>query len=488
MADNHPRARLLNKPIVSVLLPDSSDWDETGLLPANLANKPLKVEIPAWVSIPYDENDRCYLRVYWNNGSRPVYEKVWTPSEFGSDNKPPPADLFFDLEAQHVIHGVHGLRYEVTLFNKNLDFSEVLTVTIDEIPPDLGSDPRLIFDTTQVTSQYLDANEDKLMGDVPAYGGGAPGDVISWYWSKVSFPVTPADKVDSRTLYRGESGQPAPVEFPGRVIRDSGNGQLYAIYEVSDRAGNVSISREKSLDVNIRPPTPRKFPTVKEATNSPTGTGILNPFNGGSGVTVVVQASEVDPGDEVTVDFIGLGGEDGIGSIKGVRPISAGGLEFAIPAAVVAANIRVDAADRRTVEAYYWVGNAPQHSAIYTLTINPFAADALGQVQCRQAQVGSPATISKQQVPTEGADLEIDKWIYQARGQRMNVWAMAGGVRTDFLRGEPHGVDGTFSTKIAKDFVDRQALNSTFTLYASVSFDQGQGYIAFKSLALKVVA
>ncbi len=63
-----------------------------------------------------------------------------------------------------------------------------------------------------------------------------------------------------------------------------------------------------------------------------------------------------------------------------------------------------------------------------------------------------------------------------------------GGVRTDFLRGEPHGVDGTFNTKIAKDYVEGLALNSTFTLYASVSFDGGQSYIAFKSLALKVVA
>lgn len=484
--DNSPRIR--PEPIVSALLPDSPDWDETGLLPANLANKPLRVEIPTWVDPTVQPNYESNVRVYWNTLSSPVYEKIWTYSDWGGATSPPPADLFFDLEARHVVHGVHELQYEVTTFAGNWEPSQILTVTVDEVPPNLGSDPRLVFDTTQVTNQYLDTHDNKLMGDVPPYAGGAPGDVITWYWSRVPFPVMPADKVDSRTLYRGESGQPLPVEFPGDIIRDSGNGDRYAFYQVRDRAGNESTSREVRLDVSIRPPTPRRFPTVKEANNTPAGTGTLNPFQGGSGVTVVVEASEVDPGEEVTVDFIGLGGEDGVGSIKGVRPITPGGLEFAIPAAFVAANIPVDSSDQRKVEVYYWTGNAPQHSAIYTLSINPFAAGALGQVECRQAQVGSPATISKAMVPAEGAELLIAKWIYQARGQRMNVWAMAAGVRTDFLQGVAHGVDGTFSTRIAKEYVDRQALNSTFTLYASVSLDQGHSYIAFRNLPLKVVA
>lgn len=486
MADDKSPDRVLNEPIVSELLPDSAQWDETGLLPAHLANKPLSVEIPAWTDSPDLGEPLSTLRVRWDDLTL-VHEKEWEPGDW-TGNSPPAADLFFDLDARHVIHGVHSLKYEVTLFSGNLVPSNPLTVTIDEIPPDLGSDPRLVFDTTQVTNQYLEDNGDKLMGEVRPYGRGAPGDVITWYWSREASPPMPADKVDSRTLYRGESGQPLPLEFPGDIIRDGGNGTRYAMYQISDRAGNVSVSREVSLGVNIRPPTPRRFPTIKEATSTPAGTGTLNPFQGGLGVTAVVEASEVDPGDVVTMDFIGQGGEDGVGSIKGVRPINPGGLEFAIPAAVVAPNIPVNASDSRNVEVYYWTGNAPQHSAIYTLRINPFAAGALGQVECRQAQVGSPATISKAAVPTEGAELMIAKWIYQARGQRMNVWAMAAGVRTDFLRGQPHGVDGTFSTRIAKDYVERQALDSTFTLYAGVSFDEGGSYIDFKSLSLKVVA
>ncbi|SFO78284.1 hypothetical protein SAMN03159304_05044 [Pseudomonas sp. NFACC24-1] len=488
MADDNSPRRLLRKPIVSVLLPDSSDWDETGLLPVEYVGNPLRVEIPPWIDSPQSSGLKSYLRVYWDNLPRPVYEKEWTSTDWGSGNSPPPADLFFDLGALHVVHGIHDLWYDVTLFLGNYDPSEHLTVTIDEIPPNLGSDPRLVFDTTEVTNQYLDNNDDKLMGDVPPYAGGAPGDVITWYWSQVAFPVNPADKVDSRTLFRGESGQPLPLEFPGTFIRNSNNGERFAYYQISDRAGNVSTSREMRLNVNIRPPTPRRFPTVKEASSTPSGTGTLNPFNGGSGVTVVVEASEVDPHEDVIVDFVGLGGEDGVGSITGVRPITAGGLEFAIPAAVVAANIPVDSSDLRKVETYYWPGTSPQHSAIYTLRINPFAVGALGQVHCRQAQVGSPATLSKSRVPPEGADLEIARWIYQARGQRMNVWAIAEGVRTDFQRGVPHGFDGTFSMKIAKDYVDRLALDSMFTLYAGVSFDGGESYIEFRSLALKVVA
>ncbi|WP_109753983.1 hypothetical protein [Pseudomonas sp. 43mfcvi1.1] len=452
-------------------------------------DNPLRVKLKPWYDDdlpggPWTER----VDVFLDDDERNIIgSRVW-------DLPMDPDDYYVPISADNLPSGTHTFSFIMTNFVDVPARSFPFTVTIDKTPPVLAADSKLIFPSAvlppnEITAAYLDdpANGDQVLTILPDYDEVKVGDVITWYWETSPGGQDVADT--SPPLGPDDIGTVLQVPFSGDLLRRSNNGTRYATYRVRDRAGNLSLlSTPVQLTVNIRPPTPRKFPTVKEASNSPSGTGVLNPFRGGAGVTVVVEASEVDPGDAVTVDFIGLGGEDGIGSIKGVQPISAGGREFAIPAAVVAANIRTDAADQRKVEVYYWVGNAPQHSAIYTLTINPFAADALGQVQCRQAQVGSPATISKAQVPSGGADLDIEKWIYQARGQRMNVWAMAGGVRTDFLRGAPHGVDGTFNTKIAKDYVDGQVLNSTFTLYASVSFDGGESYVAFKNLALKVVA
>jgi hypothetical protein len=337
----------------------------------------------------------------------------------------------------------------------------------------------------EITAAYLadPANEDKVLATLPDYTEIKVGDVITWYWES-----SPGGReiADTWTLGLDDLNKVLKLTFSGDLLRRSDNGLRYATYRVRDRAGNESaLSSDVLLKVNIRPPTPRKYPTVKEA-SSTGGTGVLNPFQGGAGVTVVVAALEVDPGEEVTADFVGLGGEDGIGSVTGVEPITPGGLEFAIPASVVAANIPVNG-DGRKVEVYYWAGQDVQHSAVYTLTINAFATGALGQVGCLQAQVGSPATLSKAAVPPGGANLEIERWIYQAPTQLMNVWAMASNVRTDFVVGVPLGSDGKYTTLLPKDYVDQRPLNSTFTLYASVSFDQGHSYISFKSLPLKVI-
>ncbi len=189
----------------------------------------------------------------------------------GGGSSPPPADLFFDLAADYVIHGVHELKYEVTLFSGNYDPSYGLTVTIDEVAPILNSNSTLIFDTDHVTEQYLADNNDKVQAGVPPYSGGAPGDVITWYWNKDPFSVVDADRVDSRTLYRGESGQPRPLDFLGDMILARGDGDFYAFYRLRDRAGNPSsYSSPFRLKVEAQP-VPRNLPAprVAEASGSP---------------------------------------------------------------------------------------------------------------------------------------------------------------------------------------------------------------------------
>jgi hypothetical protein len=308
--------------------------------------------------------------------------------------------------------------------------------------------------------------------------------MITWYWER-----SPGGReiAGTKTLALSDIGQPVQVSFAGDLLR-KGNGDFYATYRVRDRAGNESVlSLDEKLGVNIRPPTPRKFPTVKEASSTPAGTGVLDPFRGVNGITVVVPRDEIDPGEEVTVDFIGLGGEGGIGSLVGVRPTVAGGLEFAIPAAVVAANIPVGG-DGRKVEVRYRADASL--SATFTLSIDELSSTTFGSVECDKAQIGSPATLSKATVAQSGANIQIEQWAYHTNSQLINVWAMAASVRTDFLSAQPTPISGggKFTTALPKDYVAALTLNSTFTLYASVSFDQGHSYRSFRSMLIKVIA
>ena len=153
----------------------------------------------------------------------------------------------------------------------------------------------------------------------------------------------------------------------------------------------------------------------------------------------------------------------------------------------MAANIPVSGKGT-PISVYYWAGLDTVHSAVFALTVNAISSDALGRVNCLQAQTGSPATLSKNDVPLTGANLVIAKWPYQAAGQLMQVWADVAGVETFFVDGVPNDTDGTFNSLLPKDYVDALPINSRLSLRASVSFDEGRSYIPFGGLPLKIIA
>jgi hypothetical protein len=472
-------------PEINGLLPDVPDG-EANLLPEALTHTDLKV----WFTVPLNSHPEVAeetVELFVDGSQDALVTRRWNqPIEDSDRYLEVPQAWLRNNDGEHLFH------YRVTIFNGSTADSFELPMTLDTQRPLLAADSTLIFPSdvlppNAITAAYLadPAHQDQVLATVPDYSVKKVGDVITWYWER-----SPGGReiAGTKTLALNDVGQPVQVSFAGDLLR-KGNGDFYATYRVSDRAGNQTVlSVDEKLSVNIRPPTPRKFPTVKEADSTPSGTGILNPFRGAAGVTVLVEASEIDPTEEVRVDFIGLGGEEGIGSVTGVNPITPGGLEFAITAPVVAANIPVSG-DGRKVEIWYWAGHDPQHSATYTLTISELSAEALGSIECPEAEIGSPATLSKSKVASVGAKIEIEEWAYHESRHRINVWAMASGVRTDFLTDAPPTLDdrGRFTTPIPKDHIASLPVNSTFTLYASVSFDQGHSYRAFKSMSMKLV-
>ncbi|MFK9082746.1 hypothetical protein [Pseudomonas neuropathica] len=460
---------------------------QTNLLPEALTHADLKV----WFTVPLNSSPELAeetVELFVDGSVTALVTRKWNKPIEDSDRY-----LAVPQAWLRSNDGERRFKYKVTIYNDETEESSDLVMTLDTQAPMLPTNSKLIFPPevlppNQITAAYLadPAHQDQVVVTLPDYSPKV-GDAITTYWER-----SPGGReiAGTRTLEPGDIGKPVQVFFKGDLLRNSTNNvDYYATYRVRDRAGSEStLSVDEKLSVNIRPPTPRKFPTVKQATNSQNGTGVLNPFLGISGVTVVVAGTEIDPGEEVTVDFIGLGGEGGIGSAMGVKPTTPGGLEFAIAASVVAANIPVGG-DGRTSEVSYRAGRDIQPSAKYTLAITELGGQTFGSVGCPEAQIGSPATLSRNKVEQSGATIEMEKWAYHEDTHLINVWALASSVRTDFLEGAPTPLNANrkFTTPLPKDYVAALPLNSMFTLHASVSFDQGQSYRAFKPMSIKLV-
>ena len=307
-------------------LPDITGG-ETNLLPRSAWSdpaNPLRVEFKPWYDHPVGIGKTESVSVFLDDDeSNEIGYREWTlPMS--------PDEHYVEISAEKLPQGEHQLSFIMTNYIGAEAKSYPFTVTVDKQAPQLNASSQLIFPgivspPNAITAAYLadPDNHNQVLARVPDYLEKKVGDVITWYWEK-----SPGgrDVAGSKTLEPGDINQPVQVNFTGDLLRKA-NGDFYATYRVRDRAGNGDdvLSQDKQMSVNIRPPAQRKFPTVKQAANAQNGTGVLDPFRGSAGVTVLVAATEIDPFEEVTVDFIGLGGEGGIGSVMGVKPVIPGG-------------------------------------------------------------------------------------------------------------------------------------------------------------------
>lgn len=412
----------------------------------------------------------------------------------GGGSSPPPADLFFDLAADYVIHGVHELKYEVTLFSGNYDPSYGLTVTIDEVAPILNSNSTLIFDTDHVTEQYLADNNDKVQAGVPPYSGGAPGDVITWYWNKDPFSVVDADRVDSRTLYRGESGQPRPLDFLGDMILARGDGDFYAFYRLRDRAGNPSsYSSPFRLKVEAQP-VPRNLPAprVAEASGSPGAEqSTLKAIDGVAGVTIIIPNEAVfKPGDTHSVQWAAPGT---VGSLKVEVADDSSGLRYKIPSTHIAQHMG------KTIPVYYQVVGIPPNnnddSRTQNLTVQ--AIDNWRTIQCT-VPAGSTSQLSVVKVVESGkAVFSLPRWTFMAVGQLVTI-TLSGvdstsGSQLNLVVRDQRPVSAAelganaATVDVLVNVIQRFQVNQALTVKVAVSFDDGGSRLDFPNLNLRLV-
>lgn len=464
-----------SSPIVASLLPDDARWDETGLLPAANAFLPLPIEIPAWTD-DWVTGSSSSIRAYWDNTL--IYEKKWT------DEHIPPDDLLFDMPGDNLTPGLHELWYELTLSNGDIQDSDRLSVTIDLTPPVLGANQgQLIFDTATVTEQYLEEHGDELVGRVPPYGLGRAGDVITWYWNRDPFTVVAADVVTSRTLYREDIGQPLSVLFSGDMIRRRGDGDRYAFYQLSDRAGSkTAYSLPVRLATQAQPVS--RFlpsPTVAEAFGSSTQS-VLQAYDARAGATVVIPDDAVfKPGDVTTVQWAAPGSE---GAYLAITPQS-GGLRFSIPDTHIAQHMG------KAITVYYQVaGGEPAQSENHTLTVMALESARFRTIQCTQP-VGVVNLLSLSSVVGQ-ATFRLGRWTFMGPGQLVTV-TLTGVGPDQVVLDNYRVVQADITTEWVEANVPKAVLeffrvNEPLTVRVKVSFDGGTSRFDFPSLYLTLVA
>ncbi|WP_166367096.1 hypothetical protein [Pseudomonas akapageensis] len=454
---------LLDPPIVKVLA--DIEGGEPNLVHRDDLSPNLRVEIPMWPNSNPSDSYPEHLTLYRDNAL--VETKTWTA--------PVPDDERFFLVPP--IDGRQVLRYHVLGFNGEGSDSESLTITIDLVAPVLGGEEGLLdfddeVDRDGVTARYLELHDDLLLATAPTYNRPEPGDKITWCWDRQPFAN---EYVDETVLTLADMNQPLVIGFTGDMIRDRGDGQRYAHYQIEDRAGNKSTrSRPVTLPVAAAPvPRVLPWPDVELAA----GTGeeiVLDPWEARNGVVVIVpQAAVIHPGEGVTVQWAEPGST---GAHRTTQ--ETGARRYAIPADKIAAHIG------KTIPVYYEVtaGQANLPSDRRRLRMGQMAANRFPNAQCNGLSGGN---LRLSTVEDSGARLTVVRWVLMTTDHRVTikVTGISGqNVPMEHTALREHrvttaeltsGIGGQGTVLVPKSFLSQLKRNQQFQVTVTVSFDNG---------------
>lgn len=465
-------------PKVKMALPDI-DGGLPNLLPLTALSADLRVDVPLWENpSPPGTWDRVIL--FWD-GQQVDEKRFETPIAVD--------DLFVHVPRGQLTEGQHTLHYRVISFLEQPTDSLPISVSIDTTRPYLVVDEgKLLFPAEVVASgvsaRYLELNGDVLEATLPDYLVPAAGDRIIWYWDRVPFSD---DVVAERTLTQADIGKPLLIPFPGAMIRQRGDGMRYAYYRVIDRAGNASDRARPALVETDATPVPRvlPWPNVPKATGSQQSISLKLDSLSAPLLVTVPAAAVIYPGEAVSVEW-GASGTHGFHQAKEAYLGHSG--QYEIPLAKVVAQAGKTAQVRYLVQA----GAERLESQVRHVAVQKLAAAILPRPYLQGAGVsGTQVSLSKVAAQT---DVRLDPWFLMAAGQRVTL--LASGVspagaqvlETLLENLEVRSANERVDARLAKTFLQKLRLSSSFTVTAKLSFDGGESWTHQRALNLTLVA
>ena len=475
-ASNGPAASLSPLRIIGVLPPVPGG--EANLLPRDAWLLALRVEFDLWSDSTPADDAVDVLHLIWNGDeSNPVDTKSFTGPITEADRE----NFWLEVPVSKLDEGVHSLYYKLLPWNGSTPRTSVpVDVTIDKTAPTLATPSTLVFPPevrppNELTAYYLE-DEDKLRADIPPYNAPKVGDVITWYWDQSSSGTTIGGTKELTAL---DYNKPLFIDIEGEWIRSQGDGDRFAWYTVTDRAGNPpnGQSAVERLIVKAQP-IPRVLPPPKVVETGAVGwpaNGTLNPINATNGVKVLLNPTSVIHPDEVPQVRWGNEGDLGYYLADPVRPDVR---EYEIPRQYMAPFF----GKVLPVDYLFRDKKGELHeSARFNLTVSLYPKDRLAAPQVAE---GSPLSLAL--VPPIGASITMAAWPFIAAGQQVMIrvegqedssgrfihqvvydrhvvtpaQAAAGIIRGEAL--------------VEKAFLLRIRLNTNLVVKAYVSFDNGQ--------------
>ncbi|WP_426142844.1 hypothetical protein [Pseudomonas sp. DWP3-1-2] len=224
-----------------------------GLLHVSKLEADLDVKIPFWdFLIPANFYADVTMRIKNTNGDIVYSDKKRNPGPLGPGDFPLPQNI---PQASVPHEGTYTIDYSVESSTGNTNESEPFTITIDRTAPYYNSDPSLAFPAalevpaTVITDATFGGGETEFICVLPDYPGRTDEDMIIVFWG----PGLPDDITAPNPAF-GPVAVPAGLEIPipKTIIETRPNGPTFAVYWLTDKAGNVSsVSKPAEVDVQL---------------------------------------------------------------------------------------------------------------------------------------------------------------------------------------------------------------------------------------------
>lgn len=251
-------------------------------------SKAFQITIPAWEPMaPPGFSDT--LTVTHVQTGKPVLEAEYDRSDAAEFPLPIP---FGRAQLDGWPDGDNSFEYELVKYNGAHDVSDPLILRFDRKPPYDKATPAAFLSVADIT----DANIAAVKLTLPAYPDRADGDTVHWLWLK---EVPEEGDLIAPDGFAPVDKLPQDIPVPADVIRAQGDGGVYALYVLRDKAGNISrISAPRAVGVAIGPlPSKLLDPLVRAADD-----GVIDQQDVFDGVVVqVLSFDNAKPTDEVRV-------------------------------------------------------------------------------------------------------------------------------------------------------------------------------------------
>lgn len=321
---------------------------------------------------------------------------------------------------------------------------------------------------------------DGIVVVVPVYPGIRRGDDVLVYGTRTGNGSSPGKntvqslRIDQTNIGSGK----IEVTLPP-IWLESNVGATVSLryqYARADAAGSGV-----PLELSVRAPLVMPTPTVDRSVvvNSRVE---LDPIMAISGAFITIPKDATVGKDDSVVGH--WKGERANGSCDVSTYSQLDPMKFKVPSNIIPPNFG------QTVEVSYSV---PGQVSTPALKVYIRQLSSHPRIECDQAQIGSPATLKLSDIPDEGAGLNIGLWSFISTEQTVRLRLTEGAIiDRDIIAMRPVTLAETtlgIKSRLLKTDLAGIALNSTFTLRASVSFDGGHSVVVFNNpLHLKLLA